>query len=56
MVDITDIDDVEMKTEVVLLDKSGEYSYTADDMAKLIGTNGYEVVCDISKRVSRVYI
>ena len=55
MVDVTDIDGVEMGTEVVLVGKSGEYSYTADDMAELLGTIGYEVVCDISKRVGRVY-
>lgn len=52
MVDVTDIPDVKFEDEVVLL---GE-GYTADDMARDAGTIGYEIVCDISKRVPRVYL
>lgn len=52
MVDVTDIMDVKMGTEVYLLNDS----YTADDMANDIGTIGYEIVCNISKRVPRIYI
>ena len=48
---VTDIPEVKFEDEVVLL---GE-GYTADDMAQDAGTIGYEVVCDISKRVPRVY-
>lgn len=50
MVDVTEID-VKCGDEVILV---GEH-YTADDMARDIGTIGYEVVCGISKRVSRIY-
>lgn len=56
MVDVTEIDDVKMGTEVVLLGRSGEEILTADNMAQQIGTIGYEIVCDISKRVERRYI
>lgn len=52
MVDVTDIPEAAFEDEVVLL---GE-GYTADDMAKTIGTIGYEIVCDITKRVTRVYV
>lgn len=55
-VDVTDIPDVEYESEVVLLGKSGDEVITADDLANLIGTIGYEIVCGISKRVERVYI
>ena len=55
-VDVSEIPDVHMETEVVLLGKSGNQVFTADDMAHLIGTIGYEIVCGISKRVDRVYI
>ena len=55
-VDVTHIPDVHMETEVVLLGESGNQVFTADDMAHLIGTIGYEIVCGISKRVDRVYI
>lgn len=50
MIDVTGIE-VNFEDEVVLL--GGDY--TADDMAQDIGTIGYEVVCDIGKRVPRVY-
>ena len=56
MVDVTDIPDVEYESEVVLLGKSGDEIITADDLANLIGTIGYEIICGISKRVERVYI
>lgn len=56
MVDVTHIPDVEMETEVTLLGKSGDEIFTADDMAQIIGTIGYEIVCGISKRVDRIYI
>lgn len=56
MVDVTGIPDVGFETEVVLLGKSGDEVITADDLAHLIGTISYEIVCGISKRVARVYI
>lgn len=52
MVDITDISEVGVEDEVTLLGDG----YTPDDMARDIGTIGYEVICDIGKRVSKVYI
>ncbi len=56
MVDVTDIPDVDFETEVVLIGKSGDEVITADDLAHLIGTIGYEIVCGINKRVEKVYI
>ena len=56
MVDVTAIPNVEYESEVVLIGKSGDEVITADDLANLIGTIGYEIVCGISKRVERVYI
>ena len=50
MVDVTGLD-VKFEDEVTLLGNG----YTADHMAQDIGTIGYEVVCDIGKRVSRIY-
>jgi len=52
MVDVTDIPEVSFEDEVILL---GE-GYTADDMARSLGTIGHEIVCDITKRVTRVYL
>lgn len=51
MVDVTGLD-VSFEDEVTLL---GE-GCNADDMAHFISTIGYEVICDISKRVPKVYL
>jgi len=56
MLDVTGIPDVHMGSQVVLIGKSGEETITADDLAHLYGTIGYEVVCGVSKRVDRVYL
>lgn len=56
MVDVTDIPNVKTGTKVVLIGISGNKTITADDMANAIGTIGYEIVCNISKRVERVEI
>ena len=56
MVDVTNIDGVKLGTEVVLLGRSGSKSIDADDMAQMIGSIGYEIVCDISKRVARKHV
>lgn len=52
MVDVSSLPQVEIGDEVILMDDS----YTADDMAKAAGTIGYEILCNISKRVPRVYV
>ena len=55
LVDVTEISDVKMGTEVVIIGKSGDLTYTADDMAQDLETIGYEVICNITKRVQRFY-
>lgn len=55
MVDITDIPDVKDFDEVVLIGKQGHNEITADDIAKIKGTINYEVVCQLGKRIPRVY-
>lgn len=55
MVDVTDIPDVRYESEVVLIGQSGNETITADDLAHMIGTIGYEIICGISKRVERIY-
>ncbi len=52
MADVTGIGDVLLGTPVTLI---GE-GQTADDMAQVLGTIGYEIVCDISPRVERRYV
>ena len=56
MVDVTEIPEVAMGDEVILIGQSGTEKITADDMGAMLDTIGYEIVCDISKRVERLYL
>lgn len=56
MVDVTDIPGVTRGDEVTIVGIDGDKQITFDDFAKLSNTINYESVCDIGKRVPRVYI
>lgn len=56
MIDITDIEDVKVGDEVILLGSDGNIKFDAEDIASMLGTISYEIICMISKRVPRVYI
>ena len=56
MVDITDIEDVNIGDEAILLGSDGDVKFDADDMAKILNTLSYEVLCLIGRRAPRVYI
>lgn len=53
MVDVTDIPGVEVDTVATIMGGDGEVS--ADHLAKLAGTIGYELICAVSPRIPRVY-
>lgn len=55
MVDVTDIEGVEEDDEAVLIGKQAEHEITVDDLANTCGGFHYEILCDIGKRVPRVY-
>lgn len=55
LVDVSHLPDVEMGTVVTIIGESDGLVYTADDMANDLGTIGYEVMCNITKRVQRFY-
>lgn len=55
MVDVSHIDNVQVMDEVTLMGTDGNATISAEEIAKQIGTINYELVCDISKRVPRVY-
>ncbi len=56
MIDVTDIPEVKMNDEVVLMGKQGDKEITAEDIAAVLNTISYEVYCTLSKRVPRRYI
>ena len=54
LIDVTGIENVSaMQTVTVFGKKPAE---SADDLARIIGTINYEIVCDVGKRVPRVYV
>jgi alanine racemase len=55
MFDVTDVEGVKTGDEVVLFGTS-EDGITADDLAEIMGTINYEIVCTIGRRIPRVYI
>jgi alanine racemase len=56
MVDLSDIPDVAVDDEVVIIGRQGEEEISADELAELCGTNNYEILCGISARVPRLYL
>jgi alanine racemase len=55
MVDVTEIPDVAIGDEVVLIGKQGKERITAEEIAEIINSIPYEVFCSIGKRVPRIY-
>ncbi len=56
VLDVSHVDSVKEGDIVTLIGRDGVDEITADELASLYGTIGYEVVCGISKRVPRIYI
>lgn len=56
MIDVTDIENVKTGDEVILLGEAESLKFNADDMAEVLGTINYEILCMLNSRVPRVYI
>lgn len=56
MVDVTDIPDVKTGDEVTLVGKDGEEEITMEALGDISGRFNYELACDISPRVPRIFI
>ncbi len=55
MIDVTDIPDIKVGDEVIVMGRSGALSVTADDIASAVGTINYEILCGFALRLPRVY-
>lgn len=55
VVDVSDIEDVGYGTEVVLCGKSGDNFISFSEIASILGTINYEVMCDVGKRLVKAY-
>ncbi len=56
LVDVTDLPDVQIGDQVTLLGRDGDAIITAEEWADKVGSITYEVFCQVSKRVPRVFI
>lgn len=56
MLDVSNISDVVEGDVVTVFGKDGKEEITVDELAELIGTINYEIICLIGKRVPRVYV
>ena len=56
MVDVTDIADVCPGDEVTLIGRDGAECITLEELGDLSGRFNYEFVCDLNKRIPRVYV
>lgn len=56
MIDVTDVGEVKVGDEVILLGEQGDIKFNADDIAEIMGTVNYEIICMLKQRVPRVYI
>lgn len=55
MVDVTDIQDVQVEDVVTLVGTDGDETITIEEIANPAARFDYEMLCDISSRVTRVY-
>jgi alanine racemase len=56
IVDVTEIPDVKINDEVILIGERNGLKITAEELAEKTGTISYEITCGINRRVTRKYV
>ena len=56
MIDVTDVPDVKVGDEVIIMGTDGKNTILADDIAAATGTINYEIVCAFGQRLPKVYV
>jgi alanine racemase len=56
MIDVTDIPNVKIGDEAILIGEQNSLRVTAEEISEKIRTISYEVTCGISRRVPRIYL
>ncbi len=56
LLDVTEIRDVKINDQVILIGSSKNLQVTAEDLAREAGTISYEITCGINRRVNRNYV
>ena len=55
MADITDIDNVSIGDEAIMIGQAGSEKITAEDLASWAGTISYEILLSSGSRVERIF-
>ena len=56
MIDLTDVPDVKVGDEVIIMGSDGVNEISADDIAEATGTINYEILCAFGQRLPKVYV
>ncbi|MEP7038144.1 MAG: alanine racemase [Acidobacteriota bacterium] len=56
ILDVTEVPNVKVEDEVILIGEQNNLKITAEDLAKLDDTISYEITCGINRRVPRKYV
>ena len=56
LLDVTEVTGTAIDDEVVLIGTDGKNTIRASDLAREVGTIGYEITCGLSPRVPRIYL
>ena len=56
ILDVSDVPNVKVNDEVILIGEANNLRVTAEDLAKLSDTISYEITCGINRRVPRKYV
>ncbi len=56
ILDVTEIPDVQVEDEVILIGETENLKVTAEEIAQLTDTISYEITCGINRRVYRKYV
>ncbi|MBQ2847681.1 MAG: alanine racemase [Clostridia bacterium] len=55
MVDVTDIENVNVGDDAIIMGKRGDAQITAEELGEMCGSFNYEVICTFMPRVTRLY-
>lgn len=56
MVDVSEVPDVKVGDEVIIMGSDGVHEISAEDIAKATGTINYEICCAFGQRLPKVYV
>lgn len=56
MIDVTDVNNIAIGDDVILFGKSDDIELPVENLAEKMGTISYEILCNIGKRIPRIFM